>query len=190
MHRFSFSRGSIIYRQGQFVGSVFIVKKGMVKLYFSDESGREIAFDLIGENEIFGSFDKSDEFAEAFENIEFLAISRNEINKLDRKTLSWILEKMMQRYQVSKSRIKNFALMPLENRIVQTAFWLVEKIGRIDNGKIVLNLSQEEFASFCGATRECVSKALNQMKNSGFVDTSRKKIVLYITEKFHISELK
>lgn len=190
MNKIIFPKGSIIYRQGQVIRSVFVVKRGKVRLYFSDGSGKVFSFDLVAENEVFGSFGESEEFAEAFEDVELLSISNNQIDKMNRKTLLWILEKLSERYQISKARVKQLALMSLEERIIQTAFWLAEKLGYTDDRKVVLNLSHEDFAYFCGATRECVSKALSQMKGFGIVETGRKKIVLYITEKSQASDLK
>ncbi len=185
MRKLTFPKGSTIYAQGEVINYVFIVKKGKVKLYFLD-NGKEFSFDLVDHNEIFGGFGEAQEFAQSFEDSQIILISFDELRRLKRNTLLWILERMNQRYKISKLRMKKLAFMSLEDRIIHTALWLAQKVGNLEDGKIILNLSHEDFASFCGATRECVSKVLSQMKNSGLVETGRKKIVLYITEKSRV----
>lgn len=183
MKTIKITKNQILYSRGDNVSSVFVVKKGKVRLYILAEDGRDISLDIVGENEVFGVLGNiSDEFAQAFEDSELIEISQSEFDTLSKKTLLWILREISKRNEFCKMRLAQLLLMPLEQRLFYAADYLANKVGRRENGKITIDLSQEEFASFCGASRECVSKVLSKMKDSGIVKTKRRKIVLYITK--------
>ncbi|MCS7212667.1 MAG: Crp/Fnr family transcriptional regulator [Candidatus Calescibacterium sp.] len=183
MKTIKIQKDQILYSQGDEVSSVFVVKKGKIRLYILAEDGRDVSLDIVGENEVFGVLGKiSDEFAQAFEDSELIGIQQSEFDTLSKKTLLWILREISKRNEICKMRMKQILLMPLEQRLFHTADYLASKVGRRENGRVTIDLSQEEFASFCGASRECVSKVLSKMKDIGIVKTNRRKIVLYITK--------
>ena len=54
-------RGEFIYLPGDCADSVYVLKKGRIKLSVLSESGKEIAIDLIHPGEMFGEFALIDE---------------------------------------------------------------------------------------------------------------------------------
>jgi CRP/FNR family cyclic AMP-dependent transcriptional regulator len=61
---------------------------------------------------------------------------------------------------------------------------LCERFGRGDEGAvdIVLPLSQEELASWAGASLESVGRALQQMRSLGWIETRRRAIRVLNTD--------
>ncbi len=178
-----FRKNELIYSAWSNIDSIFIIKRGKVKLFHLTEDGREIAFDLLSEGEIFGTLNGvAPEFASAYEESEITVIPTTKIKDLDRTELLYIINSFSRNLNRTKERLWWFLSLPLEKRILLVADFLSLKVGRRLNGVIRLNISHQELASFCGASRECVSRLLQDFKNKGIAEVKRKQIVIYITE--------
>lgn len=83
----SFAKNEFIICQDQRCNYIWFLKKGMVRKYYLHE-GREITTWIHTENQIFTSINayakqsQSDEFIQACEEVELIAISRNNSKKL------------------------------------------------------------------------------------------------------------
>ncbi len=126
---------------------------------------------------------------------------------LDRETLDLddglynvLLEKIMEKTERIKEVLYSMVFYPLEKRVISVIYYLARRLSEIKKydigmsahifrdlnsgvGRVELEITHEELASFCGATRECITNTLKSLENSGLVKTGRKKIVMYLTEK-------
>ena len=112
-----------------------------------------------------------------------------------------LFQKLIEKTERIKEVLYGIALYPLEKRVISTICYLARRLsemkkydigmsaqilrdGFLNSGvRIELDITHEELASFCGATRECITNTLKNLENSGLVKTGRKKIVMYLTEK-------
>ncbi len=182
MRKLNFKKGETICSTSD-DNSLFFINDGLVRLYFLDDDGREVSFELLRKGDVF-SISKGEviEFAEAFSDCELIAIEREDILSWDSEVLTKILFSFLQRYSEAKMRAKILLTLPLEKRIEKVAIYIAQKLDTIKDGFAEVPLSHEEFASFLCATRECVSKALGELSKRGIVKTERRKIVFYITD--------
>lgn len=184
MEVLSFRKGELVYTPYDEIEGVLVIKEGKVKIYFLDKNGKEISIDILSEGEVFGRFDGvSEEWAECVEDCKIIFISKEDIKEIKPSISAFIIENLIRKNNLYKRRIRDFSLLPLEERTEEIIYYIAQKLGKKNHKYIELSLSHEEIASFVGATRECVTKTLKALEDKGKVKRKRKKIVLYITEK-------
>jgi CheY-like chemotaxis protein len=87
-----YKRKSVIYSEGNHPNRLFYVKKGKVKLYKSNEDGKDLTVGLFGEGDYFGYLSLLEnsvyhETAEAMEDSEIAMIPREEFDALVREMI-------------------------------------------------------------------------------------------------------
>ena len=174
-------KGEIIYKPGDDVEGIFVIKHGKVRTYFLSQDGKEFSLEVLIKNDVFGSLDgEVEEFAEVFEDCELIFIPKWELKDLKNGVVVGLISALSKRNSFLKKRIKELILLPLEQRIKPTILYLAERLGKRKNGFIELNLSHQELSSFLGASRECTSKILKFMEQDGIIKISRRKIIVHL----------
>lgn len=82
--------------------------------------------------------------------------------------------------QESDAKLLELATADVERRLVNRLLDLVEH-GTEDHGdhvELLTNVSQEELAGMCGASREAIARVLRQLRQSGVIRTDRRRILI------------
>ena len=118
----------------------------------------------------------SGNFAEATEDSLICAMSRTDILDLFRRypdVSLRVVDRLAQRLQEAESRLEVLAYQRLEARLASA---LLHECDPEDH--TVHGLSQQDLAEIVGASRESVTRLLNQMAKNDVVRISRRTIVL------------
>ncbi len=184
----TFPRGGLIYAPGDSGQSVLVVARGRVKIKGITADGKEFILAFVDEGEIFGElglFDDSprEEFAEAAETTDILALRREDLLRLleARADVVMKITKLigLRRKRV-ETRLKNLLFRSNRQRVAGLLIELLESHGE-KNGRgwaINLPLSHQELAGLIGATRETVTITLGQLQLDGLIRVQRKKITI------------
>jgi len=174
---FKLKKGEIIYKPGDNIEGIFVIKHGKVRTYFLSQDGKEFSLEILIRNDVFGSLDgEVEEFAEVFEDCELIFIPKWGLKDLKNRVAVGLISALSKRNSFLKKRIKEFVLLPLEQRIKPTILYLAERLGKRKNGFVELNLSHQELSSFLGASRECTSKILKFMEQDGKLKYQEEKL--------------
>jgi CRP/FNR family transcriptional regulator len=167
--------------------SVFLVKKGRIKLFRDTADGREIILDILGPGEIFGELALAGEAtrshgAEALEDGLVCVIPRKIFEELARRQPEFafrIIKLIGFRFRALEARIEDLAFKPVQDRLLFTLGNLARKHGiPEESGAIRLPLTQADLVFLVGATREAVAEQLRELKQKGVVETSYRVIRL------------
>ncbi len=181
MRTLRLKKGEIIYKPADDIEGIFVIKRGKVRTYFLSQDGRDFSLEILIKNDVFGSLSgRVEEFAEVLEDCELIFISKQELKELENEIFIGLISALSRRNSFLKKRIKDFVLLPLEQRIKPIILYLAERLGRRKNGFVEINLSHQELSSFLGASRECTSKILKFMEQGGEIKISRRKILVSI----------
>jgi CRP-like cAMP-binding protein len=182
------ARSGPILRAGAAGEEVILVLHGRVKLVASGAGGREVvlairgAGELIGEMAVFGGIRRT-ATAVAVDDVEVGSLSGEEFRGFltEHPDVGLVLIRMLVRRlaEADRDRID----LATHDSIGRVAKRLLELAG--DHGvqegtgrRIDLSLSQDELASWTGATRETVSRALRLMRTLGWIATDRRTITV------------
>jgi CRP-like cAMP-binding protein len=184
-----FSRGQALFTEGDLGERVFMIERGWVTLRTTGPDGEEMILALRGPGEVVGemsAFDGAPRTATA------VAVGAVEVTVAPARTIAQVLEKdidaandfariLAARLRESDRQRLEYTVLDTLARVARRLLDLAERFGRpVDDGvKVELPLSQEELASWCGASRESTVKALRTLREIGLITTGRRVVTLH-----------
>lgn len=183
-----FRRGQALFIEGDLAERVFLVERGWVLISCTAPEGREIVLGLRGPSEIIGELSALDgaarsatavamseveaivapgsAMARALEDVgaarELIGILANRLRDADRKRLE-------------------FVALDTLGRVAERLLELAAGFGTetADGIAVELPLSQEQLASWCGASRESTVKALSTLRALNCISTGRQSVIIH-----------
>lgn len=183
-----FKKGETIYFSHSNVQQIFFLKKGKVKLYKNDASGKEIVFAILKDRECFGSLSPlegsaTNEFAEAMEDTLVCSIDKKTFYSFieDKPAIVMRINKLLSlKIYELEMMLEELTFKTVLERAVSLFVKLNAKFGIQFNGykMININLTHNDIAAMIGSTRESTTVALNTLKHQGLIDSRKKKIII------------
>ena len=176
-----------LLHQADDAGPVVILLAGRVKVAVGD-GGREAIIGVAGPGELIGELAAIDDGPRSttvttLEPVDALVITRSDFGTLleRRPRIALvILRTVARRLRYADAQRAQFASLDVVGRLAQRLVELSERFGTpLERGiEIRLPLSQEELASWVGASREAVSKAFQQLRSLHIVETGRRRVTV------------
>jgi CRP-like cAMP-binding protein len=177
-----------IYLPGDPGSTVFLLKKGRVKIASHASSGKEVTFDILEPGEIFGELEALSETAressaEALEDTLICAIRKQDFERYMRQhpDLSLKLTKLMGfRLRRIRNRVEDLVFRDVPARLAR----LLLDLGRTDGDTAVvgirlnIRLTQQDIANLIGCSRETVSLVLGQFKEQRLIQIEDHTIII------------
>lgn len=170
-----YKKGEMIYRAGNPINSLYIIRQGRVKIYRLSETGKDQLVrilhpgDFTGELALFNE-SISEAYAETLENTVVCMVKRSELQALLCRypAIAFkLLAELAGRLERSEKQTTRFATEKVETRI---ALFLAECVDANDlSGEIVLPMRKKELASYLGTTPETVSRKLVEFETLGYI---------------------
>jgi CRP-like cAMP-binding protein len=181
-------KASPVLRAGSAGEDVIVVLEGRVKLVAAGAGGRDVVLairgpgELIGEMAVLGGIRRT-ATGVAVDEVEVGIISGEEFRAFlaEHPTVSLVLIRMLVRRLAEADRDRiDLATHDSIGRVAKRLLELAADHGVPAEGgrRIDLSLSQDELASWTGATRETVSRALRLMRALGWIATDRRTITV------------
>lgn len=186
----TFQKHTVIVSEGDETDSLYVVLSGRVKVFVADESGKEVVLGTQGAGDYFGEMvlDGGPRSASimTLEPSRFLVIPRHKVRDFLRGQPDFairLIEKLIHRSRSLTASVKNLALMDVYGRVARLLLELAED----DGGTLVIRekLTQQDIASRVGASREMVSKILNDLATGGYLSITQKRITIHKTPPRH-----
>jgi len=186
--RRSYPARAALFHEAQHADRVFLMLQGRVKLTRTTEDGREVVLairergDLIGELAALDGQLRS-ATAIALEPVEALTIAASEFLALIEahpSTAVALVKMISRRLRDADTKRVEFAAHDAMARVAARIVELAERFGAdcAAGTAIDLPISQEELAGWVGCSREAVSRALQAMRELGWLETERRRITV------------
>lgn len=175
-----------LFQHGEPHTGVWIIEKGRVRSFYTGPSGREITLaywsegHFVGGPEVFGR-GRHLWSADALEPSELLYLSGQVIYELVREfpeVAIAIIEGLIAKGKCYSALIQMLGTRSVAERLRQLLLILADTHGQHENGQIVLarSITFEQIASIVGATRQWVSRSMENLQEQGVLHISRKEI--------------
>ena len=180
----TYPKNTIIISEGDDSDSLYAVLSGKVKVYLSDDDGREIIINILGEGEYFGELALLDDSPRSasvmtLEETKLAVISKsafeNCLSKNPQLALH-IIRELSSRLRNLTQNVKSLALMDVYGRVARTLLDMAEPTG--EKLEIRQKLTQRDIASMVGASREMVSRILKDLSTGGYITIQNKTITI------------
>jgi CRP/FNR family transcriptional regulator, cyclic AMP receptor protein len=182
-----FRRGQALFIEGDLADRVFVIEHGWVMLTSSGRSGREAVLGLRGPGEVIGDLSALDgaprsATAVAVAELEATVAPGSALTRAlnDAATAVELLRVLANRLRDADRKRLEFAALGTLGRVALRLEELSEGFGEETPAgiEVALPLSQEQLASWCGASREATVKALATLRTLGCISTGRRSVLI------------
>jgi CRP/FNR family cyclic AMP-dependent transcriptional regulator len=180
----SYRKNTIVINEGEKGDSLFVLLEGQVKVYATDENGREITYGTIQSGDFFGemSLDGGPRSASVMTVDPCLCslVSRAAVQQHLEEDADFALAlvtQVIRRARSATETARQMALLDVYGRVIHT----LEGEHGPASMHIPVQLTQithQQIASRVGASREMVSRLLKDLEKGGYVELGIKRITL------------
>ena len=184
----TFSKDNVIILAEEEGDTLFILKKGKVKVSIVSEEGREVILSLLGSGSVFGELSLLDGKPRsanvvAIEETDLLMLRRTDFVQLIYKTpqiATALLAELASRLRKTDRQIEGLALLDVTSRISETLLQLATDQGRESTDGVVIENrpTHQEMANMSGTTRETISRVLKRLEAEGYIACRGRKITI------------
>ena len=186
-HR-GFPRGSVLMYEGEPGERVMILEEGRVKVARIEPGGHETMLSIRDPGDVIGEMSLIDELPRlatvtALEPVRALVVAssvfRRHLERAPRVAVA-LLEVEMRRLRETTLKRSQFAASDTIGRLAGRIVELSERYGadREDGIEIDLALTQDDIAAWTGASRAGVAKAFQTLRELGWIETHRRRLVV------------
>ncbi len=177
-------KNSIIINEGDDTSSFYIILGGRVKVYLTDESGKEVILNIQGEGEYLGEVALLDQGPRSasvatLEDCRFAILNRQSfiecINENPQLSLK-IMQGLTRRLRALSENVRSLALMDVYGRIARLLLELA--VDREGDRVIEDKLTQNEIAARIGASSKMVGRIMQDLKKGGYVHKKGKHLII------------
>ena len=179
----SYPTGTLLIREGDVGDALFIILAGRVKVYASNDEGREVVIDFHGPGEYVGEMSLDG----APRSASVVTVEPTTCAVVDRErfrdfvlahpdfALNLVL-KLIHRVRVATENVKSLALSDVYGRLARLLNALAEPKG--DVRVVPEKLTHAEIAARVGASRDMVGKLLKDLVAGGYIVIEERTITL------------
>ena len=191
-----YKRKEVIFHQGDASNSLYVIRKGKVRIFCVIPNGSETSIRIYSPGDIIGEFSAIDgqqrsTTAQAINDCTLLELSAAVLKQFIREKPEFVNELLL--YLVAKLRwtttyAETIAQYDIETRLLILLMQYKESMGKkIEHGtsyEIDLSTNQEDLASMVGARREWVNRLFRKWSKEDLIRYNQGKITILDFAKF------
>jgi CRP-like cAMP-binding protein len=188
-HRREWAHGDALVRTGEPADSGIILLSGLAKIHKSAVQGEEVVFAIAGAGDLFGEMSAIREAARSATVSALTAVDAAVVPAPAlRSFFSGHPDAVMALLELALTRLYTADMQRLEfvaadslGRVASRLIELAERFGAVrDDGviEVPMPFSQDELASWSGASRESTARALRSLRELGVIQTSRLRLTV------------
>jgi CRP/FNR family cyclic AMP-dependent transcriptional regulator len=179
----AFPRSTVLINEGDVGDSLYIVLTGRVKVFASNEAGREFVIDFHGPGEYVGemSLDGARRSASVItvEPTSCAVVNRSHFRDFILAHPDFalhLIERLIHRVRVTTGNLKSLALSDVYGRLVR----LLNALAQSSDGKQIVpeKLTQQDIADRIGASRDMIGKLMKDLIAGGYLAVEDRTITI------------
>ena len=188
MQEKNFAKNEMIFMEGAEANNFYIILTGLVKVFKTDEQGREKTLSLLGNKDFFGEMallDNNSRSAsvQAIDESKLFKISREKFKRLvtEYPEISLkIIATLSQRLRNSNQQIQNLTFKKVKGRLLDSLKQLADKYGVEQENGILINkkITHQELANLVGTTRATITKLLGELAEENKLEMKDRYLIL------------
>ena len=179
----TFPKNAVIINEGDRGDSLYVILSGKVKVYVSDDDGREMILDLYGPGDYVGemALDGRPRSASVMtlEPTSCSVVTRDELRSAigaNPDVAMSLIATLIDRARIATDNVKNLALMDVYGRVAR----LLLSLAKEEGGKLVVpeRMTQQDIADRVGASRDMISRIFKDLTVGGYVTVENRQITI------------
>jgi CRP/FNR family transcriptional regulator, cyclic AMP receptor protein len=177
----SFPRNSVLINEGDLGDALYVILSGRVKVFSSNEAGREFVIDFHAAGEYVGEMTLDGEPRSAsvmtVEPTTCAVVNRTQFRDFILAHPDFamhLIERLIHRVRVTTGNLKSLALSDVYGRLVR----LLNALAKDVDGRQVVpeKLTQQDIADRVGASRDMIGKLLKDLVAGGYLGVEERTI--------------
>jgi CRP/FNR family transcriptional regulator, cyclic AMP receptor protein len=179
----SYPKQAIIVSEGDESDSLYMIMSGRVKIYLSDETGKELILAIKGPGQYFGEMVLDEQPRSAsvmtLEPSQFAILSRADFRAFLLAHAEVSLQLIQNLIRVARGlnqNVRSLAMLDVYGRVARILLELAVQ----QDGKLVIpeRLTQKDIAARVGASREMINRILRDLTTGGYVSVEDGRITI------------
>lgn len=180
----TFPKNAVIINEGDRGDSLYVLLSGKVKVYVSDDDGREMILDIYGPGDYVGemALDGRPRSASVMtlEPTSCSVVTRDELRSAigaNPDIAMSLIATLIDRARIATDNVKNLALMDVYGRVAR----LLLSLAKEEGGKLVVpeRMTQQDIADRVGASRDMISRIFKDLTIGGYVTIENRTITIH-----------
>lgn len=179
----TYPKGSIVIHEGDLTDSLYVILSGRVKVFLSDENGKEFMLSMIGPGDYFGevALDGGPRSASimTLEPCRFFVVPKADVKGLIERHPDFardLIGRLIRKVRSLADSVHNLALLSVYCRLLK--FIEEHALPREDGRMATERMTQQDIAERIGASREMVNRLIADLSNCGYIAVENKRIVV------------
>ena len=188
-----YSTGQTIFAPEREPHNLYLLERGLVRIYRLSPEGAESTFGYVAPGEVFGELAafgsyQRESFAEAVRASRVWKIRAStfrQVMTVQPELAISITRQIGARFKRIESRVENLVFRDVRARLAHILLELAEDLGQKQGGAIVLQIefTQAELATLVGSTRQTVNVQLREFEIEGILSRRQRRIAILSPEK-------
>ena len=183
----TYPAGALIYTPHQPVETLFILKKGRIRIFRVSPDGRALTTAIIEPGTIFGEMvivgqQMHDSFAEALDDVVVCVMTKADVRRLllgDPRISARISETLGRRLGQLEQKLSDAVFKSVPERIAGALVTLASvSPGRPLGRRVQVKLTHEQLAALAATSRETTTKILGDLADQGLIALGRGRITV------------
>lgn len=179
----TYARNTLVMTEGERSDSLYVILSGRVKVYVSDEHGKDLVLNVQGPGEYFGelALDEGPRSASVMTlEPSKLAVIANDVLRgfltSHPEAAVQLVRGLIGRVRRATESLKDLAQLDVYGRVAK----LLLELARESDGKLVIDqkLTHQDIADRVSASREMVSRILKDLTSGGYLANEGGRIVI------------
>lgn len=181
-----FQKKANIYNEGSVPRYLYYIEKGKVKTYKTNEDGKELIINILGEKEFFGHTtllrgDNYSESASALEDCELTLIPKDDFFALlnsNRDVSAKFIKILAGNVASQEEQLLHLAYNSVRKRVADALSLLHKRYGNVP-----ISMLREDIAALAGTAKETVIRTLTDFKEEKLIEVEDGKITILKPER-------
>lgn len=187
----NYKKRQLIYESAGRPVCMFFVEKGKVKIFRTNDDGKELITSIFKEGEFFGYtplFEEShyQDSAEALEDCEIMLIPKEEFFELignDPSVAGRFIRMLADNLSEREEQLLQLAYNSVRKRVANSLLHVQSRYKKSDKDNPVLQFTREDLANVVGTATESLIRTLSDFKSEKLIDIKDGKISILNEEK-------
>ncbi len=177
------AKGALVVSEGEPALSMYLIHEGQLRVFVSDDEGREVELNLLGAGEYFGELMLGSQVRTASVQVvqrarlSMITRSQFEAALAARPDLAFhVIQHLIERVRALSRSVQGLVSMDVYGRVVR----LFGELAQEAQGQRFVPgpMSQQKIADRVGASRSMINRILQELGAGGYIEVARERIAL------------
>jgi DNA-binding response OmpR family regulator len=173
-----YKKKQVIYAEGNHASNLYYVLKGKVKLYKSNDEGKELVTDLYVTGDFFGYVALLEQTnykdtAQAMEETELAVIPKDDFDYLvnnNKEVASQFIKLLASNISEKENLLINIAYNSLRKKVANALVALQLKYRTLKEDELIIKINRESLANIAGTAKESLIRTLRDFNAEKLID--------------------